>query len=104
MNWKIPEFITLIFHGHPRVLKFKPNIDVNPANPSFAPILKFRVSLTCYEHIMVTLTPLANIMFKHSKDKCGSKDPSVTLAFRRGIPLEAAMKIYPHLKRFKNLN
>ena len=101
--WKIPEYIVLLFHGFPRALKFRPNIECKPHIRSLDPILNLEVSLKCHEHIMIHITPIANIMFEHSKAKCTSKDPSVTLAFRRGVPLKSAKGLYPHLRKYKSL-
>ena len=100
--WEIPEYIVLLFSGFPRHLKFRPNLDhMPPPLRSLDLVPRLVVSFKCDEQIMIHITPLANILFKHSKSKCASNDPSVTLAFRRGVPLHAARSLYPHLKNFK---
>ena len=60
-------------------------------------------TIKCKNNILVTLSPLANEIFEHSKAPCDTTEKSITLAWRRGIPKVMATEFYPHLSRFKNL-
>ena len=90
------EALALIFTGSPRRLNFKPCF-------SMYPHLETIYSLKCLENFIVFISPLANEIFYHSKARSTCSEPSVTLAWRRGIPIEKAKSLYPHLSKFKSL-
>ena len=97
----IRESVSLFFAGKPRLLQFKPLTEPKILPRGCPPNRSMVVSIECTEHLHVHMTPLANIMFRHSKAPCITEDLSVTLAFRRGIPLKAAREIYPHTHRYR---
>ena len=90
------EALALVFTGAPRRLNFKPYFSMHPR-------LETIYSLKCVENFIVLISPLANEIFYHSKARSNCSEPSVTLAWRRGIPIEKAKSLYPHLSRFKSL-
>ena len=99
--YQIRESVSLFFSGNPRILQFKPLTEPKSLPRSFPPYRTMAISIECSEQIYVHMTPLANEMFRHSKVPCDTEGLSVTLAFRRGIPLKAARKLYPHLRRYR---
>ena len=93
---QMAEALAFIFTGAPRRLNFKPVFSMYPR-------LELIYSLKCTNNIIVTVTPLANEIFLHSKARSTCAKPSITLAWRRGIPFAEAMHLYPHLSKFKRL-
>ena len=92
-----PEIVQLFFFGHPRALKFKPSCF------SVAHNLKMVINVQCSEDTTIRLTPMGNTFFKHSKARSNSMTPSVTLAFRRGVPIKDAKVLYPHIGQLQDL-
>ena len=93
---QMAEALAFIFAGEPRRLNFKPVFSMYPR-------LEMIYSLKCTKNFIVLVTPLANELFLHSKARSNCETPSITLAWRRGIPLAEAKHLYPHLSRFKRL-
>ena len=91
------EIVQLFFYGQPRELKFKPDF------LSFTQQRKMVINILCSKNVTLRLTAMGNTFFKHSKARSHSMSPSVTLAFRRGVPIHSAKALYPHIHQFQNL-
>ena len=92
-----PETVQLFFSGQPRALKFK------PTSSSVAQKLRMVISVQCSEGITIRLTPMGNTFFKHSKARSNSRTSSVTLAFRKGVPIKNAQALYPYIQQLQDL-
>ena len=91
------EIVQFFFYGQPRELKFKPDF------LSFTQQRKMVINILCSKNVTLRLTAMGNTFFKHSKARSHSMSPSVTLAFRRGVPIHSAKALYPHIREFQNL-
>ena len=65
--------------------------------------MKLEINVECSINIALRLTPLGNTFFFHSKSRSNSDEASVTLAFRRGVPVQAAKALYPHIRELQSL-
>jgi len=92
--YHMAEFLILLFAGSPRKLKFKPYFSMYPDR-------ELVLTIQCSNNIGVQVSPLGNELFLHSKAKSDCSDPSMTLAFRRGVSIDKARLLYPHLKSRK---
>ena len=92
-----PETVQLFFSGHPRALKFKPTCSSVAQQPRMV------ISVQCSEDITIRLTPMGNTFFKHSKARSNSLASSVTLAFRKGVPIKNAQALYPYIQQLQDL-
>ena len=88
--YHMAEPLILTFAGFPRKLHFKPFFSMYPDR-------ELVLTIECTNNIAVQVSPLANELFLHSKAKSGCIDSSTTFAWRRGVPIEKARHLYPHL-------